>query len=622
MYKSTPRRRSAAPTQYKFKLDNFYGCDMTNDDSNVHPNYSPNCVNMIRDTLGKPRKRMGYHLLDTKAGNVNGFHTLVTATENKYIIHIGVNIYSWNNATKKVGTSLYTAANDKLSKSIQINGKLYIFDGLKLLQYDGTNIVTVESVAYIPTVLIAKTPTGGGAAYEPINLLQPKRWETFSGTTTATVYQLASAGLDSIDEVWKMNSSGVFEKLTVGTHYSVNIILGQVTFVTAPGESPAKPEPNIKILSSKTNQVYKDRINKCDICTLYGVNGAYDRIFASGNAALPHYDFYCELNNPTYWGDIWYSVLGQDSAKIVGYSIVDNYLATHKDNEENNANIFLRSGELNSKGEPIFPVQMNYQGLGSISKYAHSILGNEPIFLTKEGIYAVTANDTIGNKITALRSKNLNGGLLEEFNLENAVALTFRDYYMLAINNKMYILDSQHFASESSYTHRQYDGYYWTNIPARYIWTLDDTLYFGTTDGKIFAFYTDFERLESYSDNGAAIEAIWTTPMFYGNEFSFKKNFSYISLLLGASAKASCKVYALYENQKELIVEFTSDFSFFDYSEIDYNNFVYALDTTPQTAKDKIKINKIDKIQFIFENSVLNEPFRLFGAMAIYTESR
>lgn len=622
MYKSTPRRRSAAPTQYKFKLDNFYGCDMTNDDSNVHPNYSPNCVNMIRDTLGKPRKRMGYHLLDAKTGNVNGFHALTTTTGDKHIIHIGTNIYEWNNDTKKVSNSLYTVANDKLSKSIQINGNLYIFDGLKLLRYNGTNIVTVESIAYIPTVLIAKTPTGGGAAYEPINLLQPKRIETFSGTATATVYQLSSANISAVNEVWKMNSSGVFELLAVGTHYSVNLTLGQVTFVTAPGESPAKPEPNVKINYSKSVTGYSDRINKCDICTLYGVNGAYDRIFASGNADLPHYDFYCELNDPTYWGDIWYSVLGQDSAKIVGYSIVDNYLATHKDNEENNANIFLRSGELNSKGEPIFPVKMNYQGLGSISKHAHSILGNEPIFLTKEGIYAVTANDTIGNKITALRSKNLNGRLLEEYNLSNAIALTFRDYYMLAINGKMYILDSQHFMSESSYTHRQYDGYYWTNVPIRSMWVFDDVLYFGATDGKIFAFYTDFERLESYNDNGAAIEAIWTTPMFYGNEFSFKKNFSYISLLLGASAKASCKVYALYENQKELIVEFTSDFSFFDYSEIDYSNFVYALDTTPQTAKDKIKINKIDKIQFIFENSVLNEPFRLFGAMAIYTESR
>ncbi len=622
MYKSTPRRRSAAPTQYKFKLDNFYGCDMTNDDSNVHPNYSPNCVNMIRDTLGKPRKRMGYHLLDTKTGNVNGFHTLVTATENKYIIHIGTSIYSWNNATKKVGTSLYAAANDKLSKSIQISGKLYIFDGLKLLQYDGTNIVTVESVAYIPTVLIAKTPTGGGAAYEPINLLQPKRWETFSGTTTATVYQLASASLDSVDEVWKMNSSGVFEKLTVGTHYSVNLVLGQVTFVTAPGESPAKPEPNIKILSSKTNQVYKDRINKCDICTLYGVNGAYDRIFASGNPTLPHYDFYCELNNPTYWGDIWYSVLGQDSAKIVGYSIVDNYLATHKNNEENNANIFLRSGELNSKGEPTFPVKMNYQGLGSISKHAHSYIGNEPVFLTKEGIYAVSSNDTVGNKITALRSKNLNGGLLEELNLENAIALTFRDYYMLAINGEMYILDSQHFMSESSYTHRQYDGYYWTNVPVRCMWLLDDTLCFGTTDGKIFSFYTDIGSLASYNDNGVAISAIWSTPTFYGNEFSYNKNFSYFSILLGPSVKSSCKIWAIYDNQRELILDYADILKYFDFSNIDFGAFTFNVDKTPQVAEDKIKINKVDKVQFILENSNLNEPFRPYEVMAIYTESR
>ena len=620
-YQATPRRRSAAPTQYKFKLDNMYGIDLTNDASNVHLNYSPNCTNMIRDTLGKPRKRTGYHLLDTGTGKINGFHKLVLPSEEKYLIHIGTKLYEWDNTNKKIGSEKYSGSNDKRSKSIQIQGKLYVFDGKKLLQYDGTSVVTVESVAYVPTVLIAKTPTGGGAAYEPVNLLQPKRIETFLGTTSATVYQLGAINLTSIDEVWVMNNVGVFELKEEGVDYTVNLTLGQVIFTPAPGESPIPPEPNVKIIYSKNVSGYADRINKCDICTLYGVNGSFDRIFASGNDDFPNSDWYCQLNNPTYWGDLWYSVLGQDTAKITGYSMVDNYLATHKDKEENNANIFLRIGQVNNLGEAMFPVVNNYLGYGSISKYAHSTVANEPLFLTTDGIYAVATNDVIGNKITALRSKYLNGGLLKEDNLNEAVAITYKEFYMLCIDDKVYILDSQHYTGDT-YVHRQYDGYLWTNIPVRSIWELDGELMFGDDEGNIYEFYSNSESNLSYNDNGEPIYAMWTTPIFYGNEFSFRKNFSYFSALLGASTNTSCKVYALYDNEKELILEYIDLIKYFSYDEIDYGSFSYNVDKSPQTAKDKIKINKIDKIQFILENDELNQPFRLYEVMAIYSESR
>jgi len=71
-----------------------------------------------------------------------------------------------------------------------------------------------------------------------------------------------------------------------------------------------------------------------------------------------------------------------------------------------------------------------------------------------------------------------------------------------------------------------------------------------------------------------------------------------------------------------LILDYKDIFNYFDYSNINYGTFTYNVDKSPQIAQDKIKINKIQKVQFIFENNELNEPFRLYDIMAIYTESR
>ena len=128
------------------------------------------------------------------------------------------------------------------------------------------------------------------------------------------------------------------------------------------------------------------------------------------------------MNDPTYWGDQAYSVLGQSDSAIVGYSIVNARLAAHKDSTDSDRNVIVREGTL-VDNKPAFPIVNILQGEGAIGPYSFGYLGTEPLFLTKLGVYAITAQDITGEKYSQSRSFFLNGKLLEENGLELPLCL-------------------------------------------------------------------------------------------------------------------------------------------------------------------------------------------------------
>lgn len=75
-------------------VETFLGVDLNNSPSNVDPSRSPAAPNMVRDQIGKVRKRMGYTTVATApAGDrINGVHTLGKET----LIHAGTKLYKWD----------------------------------------------------------------------------------------------------------------------------------------------------------------------------------------------------------------------------------------------------------------------------------------------------------------------------------------------------------------------------------------------------------------------------------------------------------------------------------------------------------------------------------------------
>lgn len=519
---------------------------------------------------------------------------------------------------------MYSGVNDVISSSWQFDDKVIIVDGKELLLWEDT-IEPASNTATIPTVFIAKPPDGqGGTKLDPLNLIQPKYTETFAGTASATVYQLDFAPLDTGSEVKVelLQSDGSWLTKTETTHFNVNRTTGTITFVTAPGVSPLTGEDNVRITAKRTVQEYIDRINKCNFGILFGVNGAADRLFLSGNPDMPNYDWYSAMNDPTYFGDLSYSVLGQAASAIVGYSVINDRLAAHKDSMEAERNVVLRSGDL-VDNEPAFRIVNTLQGAGAIARNSFAYLATEPLFLTSLGVYAITPQDVTGERYAQGRSYYLNGELLKESGLENAFAIAYKDMYWLCVNNKAYILDGMQPLTQAQgmpYSTRQYVGFLRTNWPARILWEQDKRLWFGSAAGKLYRMYDDTENPLSYNDDGKPIIARWETQDISGKLFYKNKTFKYLALRLATAAATSVTISAMKKGIWSTIKEDDTSARYFTWSKMTWSKFTWSNDLTPKLIRSRARVRKTDKARFAFENNALNEPFGIFNLAFEYRE--
>ena len=606
-----------SPKRNVYTMNVFSGCDFTNSPAAVDDTKSPNCVNMIRDVPGKVRKCMGYRRIEEYDDAIYGFHSLHNST--KGLVHSGKKlIYN--------GSVVFNDMNERKSKSWQFDNKLYIIDGKNYLRWDGTKIEPVEDFAYIPTLTIACNPDGGGTAYENLNLLQSGFQEWFYSTATSTAYHLTFANLDSKEvKVKVLVSDGVWQDKKEGVDFSVDRTNGVVNFVKAPGTSPVTGEDNVKITAFRTVEGYANRVKKCKFGTRYGVNGNLNRLFLSGNDDLINYDWWSQTDDPSYFPDLNYATIGSSSSAVVGYSIINSYLATFKDDRESENNIVLRKGELiNEDKEARFSTVSTLQGAPAIVSDTFGYLASEPLYLSRLGVYAITSLDQTGEKYGQLRSFFLNGKLLKEPNLDKAFAFVYKDFYWLCVNGVAYILDGlQPLMTDKSspYSTRQFAGFYRTNIPATCMWENDGELYFGTSDGRICEFYNDKESAESYNDDGEPIECYWETPDIDGKLFYKNKTFRYLAVRLQSAVRTSIKIYAMKSGLWSLLAENDTKAKYLSFSHLIFSKFTFSSDQSQKIIAVKTRIKKVDKTRYRFYNAELNEPFGIFDIGIEYVQN-
>ena len=552
-----------------------------------------------------------------------------------FLYHVGKDFYlrSHDSDNFKI---VYSEANEHISQSFQINANSYIIDGKDIYEFsieDGERLQSIDQDnAYIPVVTIAKSPSGGGTALDAINLLQPGFYEQFVGEASVKDYQLSFKGLDNTEcKAWVLDANSNWNLKVENVDFTVNREAGKITFTTAPGASPLTGEDNVKILAYRTVEGYRDRVVKCTFGALFGVNGACDRIFISGNPEHPNWDFYSQYNDATYFPDTGYSTLGSAQSAIKGYAIVSNYLATFKDGFDMSQSVFIREGDLLESGEddehktsePVFKLINTLQGIGVVSPYAFGYLETEPVFLTKSGIYAITEQDISGEKYSQNRSFYLDGQLRKEKDLQNGMATIYDNQYILALNNKLYVLDGlQATRTDKSepYATRQYAGFLCLDIPASCIWT-DDNVCFGTTDGRVCRFYEDKEALESYNDDGKTIYACWETPDLDDKLFYKNKTFRYFAVRLMQSLKSTVKLYSRKLGVWTRITEKKLITNPIDFGNFDFDLFTFSVDDTERLVHSKVRVKKVDKARFRIENDEYNEPFGLSDLALEYIQS-
>lgn len=616
---------SAAPVLKTARYSDFKGVDFSQDASLVSSKRSPSAINLISDNGGNPVKRLGWRkLFDLETpvhniwrGEVNGAtRTVAHAGTKIYLLDetYGTSSVLRSNVTNAKGTGFFFRTQDI--------SKLYILTGGEYLVYDGTNVKNVSDDAYIPTILISKNPAGGGTTYESINLIQPKRTESFLGNGTDMVYYLASTGISAVNEVKVRTASG-WSTLTVGTDYSVDLTNGKVTFTAA--HSPVVTgQDNILITYSKEIAGYAARIASCTIHALYGYN-AINRVFLSGNPEYKSQDWYSEAYDPTYFPDVNYAVIGTGDTAIMGYLKTGKYLTIIKEGNNQDSTIFMRTGETVNNAI-VFPAIPSIAGVGAVSKGCFATLGDEPMFLSRRGVYGVIPTILSSNYVARDRSFYVDKKLTAERNLEAAVATEWDGYYILSVNSRCYILDGRHKSSDAlGNSDYLYECYYWENVPAACFMTDGAHLYFGTSDGRVCKFNSDAYGIEKYSDGatfekidgelryqsgGSPVIAEWSTPNDDDGGVQYFKTLNKKGCLavLSPFPRSSCKCYFIVDgNPRELIK--TGDFDIFDWKDVEFERFTFSTNESPQEIYFNKKKKKYKRIQIVIRNDEINEGF-------------
>ena len=609
-------------TKHVTKYQKFRGVDFSTDPSQIDKSRSPYSVNLISDTGGNPEKRLGWRELYTVESPINGLFYGVIEKVGMFIVHGGTKLYKWDCSTAPV--EIGTGYNNARSQMIAMNGKFWIFTGAEYLSYDGETVKNVTEDAYIPTTIIARLPTGGGEAYESVNLLSKFRYNLFAGDASATEFQLDSTDISTdtveawVDDVQK----------TENTDFTVDRTAGKVTFTTAPGKPAVAGQDNVKIKFGKEVEGYTDRILKCNICTTYGI-GSNDRIFVAGNPDYLNTDWYSQINDPSYFADLNYSNVGTDQTAIMGYRRLGQYQAIVKEENEQDSTVFLRQAATSTSGDNVlFPLQQSISGIGAISKYAFADLVDEPLFLSRQGVYAITTNLLTSDRMVQNRSAYIDPQLLKEPNLKDAFAIQWNGYYCLFLGDHVYILDGKQPMSRrsSDQNNTVYECYYWEGVPAVVALEHDGVLYFGTAGGSICRLNDDIELMTKYSDQDStgnrAITAIWSTMADDDGDFTVRKTMVKrgCGVMIKPYTRSSVKV--LFRTDKDAVGKEIKHelMDIFDWEDIDFSRFSFLASDSPQVVMFNRKVKKYITLQIIVKNDTINEGFGVFGIIKRYTK--
>ena len=610
---------------YTTKYDKFRGVDFSTDPALIDPSRSPLCQNLISDSGGYPEKRLGWKQLKAFDGRINGIFRLIDVFGTEHmLVHHGTKL------STLAGTVLFSSMNDHRSSCFYYANKMYLLDGANYLVYDGTTVAHVRESAYIPTTKIASVPDGAGTEFEEVNMLTPKRKNSFKGNGTTKVFELDAQGLDSAAVSAVVDNTS----MTENNGFTVDRTNGKVTFTTAPANNNGVD--NVVITFSKTVSGYADKIQKCTMAVWFGA-GENTRVFVSGNPDEKNVDWHSGLYDPTYFPDRGYTRVGSDASAIMGYlRQYDNLLIIKEDNDQD-ATLFVRTAELttidttstvidaNMTARTViaFPVQQGVAGVGAISPYTFATLRDDPLFLSTQGVFTPTLSYGGAGMQRSMQNRSyyVDAKLTKESNLQEAVATVWNGYYVLCVGDVCYVADSRQRTGKGANEAAGYEWYYWTNIPARVMCELNGHLYFGTADGKVCMFKDDSVGGTKYNDgpDETPIDAIWATKQDDDGDFMTLKSIQRLGcgIMIKPYSRSSVEISVRTENMKTCRIK-AQTMDVFDFNHIDFLRFSFNTNDGPEVMPFNWWVRKYRTCQLIARNREKGEGFGIFGMTKRY----
>lgn len=265
----------------------------------------------------------------------------------------------------------------------------------------------------------------------------------------------------------------------------------------------------LEVEYTKPIEGYKERITKCKISQLFGVNGHSDRLFVAGsNAKLEdwkgnHIVQWSEIDNFTYFPDVNYTRLGTQITAINGMQrLNDDSLCIFKEPSVAEPTIYVMYGEYTTDSEgntkDIFRTYAGNVAEGLIAPNSTGNLAGDILMLSPNGVFGIEMSENVvsTSKYTKERSLPIKR-LLKEFTreqLKQACSIVRDDRYLLCVGDKCFVAESRYSYKPKGSPRDtfSYEWYVWDNIPALCFAEIDTELYFGTQDGRLCKFTNGF----------------------------------------------------------------------------------------------------------------------------------
>lgn len=575
------------------RIEPFKGMNLSVTPTQIDESQSPEMLNFNVDERGALNKRTGYERIFQTSlgpGAINGMYEFrKTDGTIIFLVAHGTKLYKQSGNEQPV--EIYNNLANQKVDFFTMNDKCYILDGKDILQYDGVTFSPIEP--YVPTMSISREPAGGGELNEDFNLIGAKFKDSFSGNGTDTEYQLSLNNLD--DRFLEVEIDGESIPWGLGEYYSFDNENGMVIFV----EPPPKGTNNVIITVKKTIASYPERIKKCRFHVFFG--GANEsRVFLSGNPDFPNSMWRSGLYDVSYWPENGFY---ESKERIMGFSKQYDSLIVEREHGKHQV-VY----QIDSNGMPTFPSKPLNDTVGTLAKDSIQIIENNPVSLSKDGVYMLTSSSVRDERNVSHISANIDAKLLREPNLEKAVSFDFEKKYWLVVNGNAYILDYSMRSTTSPFG----EWIMYDNIHAScFIQRNDDLLFGSSKEGLIYRFRKETE-LKPYNDDGQPIKAIWKSKFITFGMDERRKMVSRIFYSLKPTKRGSASFYYK-SNKKSSELLKTTKINILDFRDIDFSQFSFLFSTFPQVKMIKIKAKKITHFQLIIENNVLDEGLGLLS---------
>lgn len=625
-----------APKVHTTLYGDLKGVDFTNDPAIVCRKRSPSAVNMLSDKGGNPKKRTGWKT-ELKQADFKAVYPSdkEIAVQNLYAFEPGgmKHLVIFTNVAVFVKRgpilSLLTDLSDVVKEPYRgffftsSNGDagFYFFGSEKLWAYKctGPETFSVSPVtAYVPHIRIRDAPKGQSTIPDAVNLLTRRVKETYIGNSTDTVYYTSFPMKNGTVSV-KTKTNGVWSDMTTG--YTVNYAAQSVTFSAAQVPNPAT-EDNIEIaydIDSMPENV--KNFFSCKTISVFG-NGIIDSVFVSGCEAadFSSHVWYSKAGAPAYRPDTNYLLAGSSDTKVMGLGKIGEYPGVVREGAATDATVYPVYPATFDK-ETTYATKQSVTGVGAVTGRCFSTPGDEPLFLSSEGVCGIaSAGTTDAERAIKNRSFFMNKKLPDEKGLENAAAVTWDGFYIICINSHCCLPDSrQKSAWQTQWTNYLYECYHRENVPASCLMEHEDGLWFGTADGRLCRFKKESEE-DAYNDDGAPIFAEWSTPVDNdGATQLFKtlqKKGSLVTIQPGLMA--SVDLYLCADGQNEVCLGRQYADRFYR-SKLNFERFPFTSNMAPKDFYINRKKKKSKRLQIILRNNENNEGFSVYEIVKLYT---